>query len=327
MKTPKAKKLPSGSWNCSVMVGGKRYSFTRDTKKEAEQAAAMFKMRPDQKITRLTLREGIDQYIESRSNVLSPSTIKGYRDIQRQRFQTVMDCHLSQRVDWQAVINLEAKKISPKTLKNSYALIAAVYRENGIILDRVQFPQAPKEERPFLDPDQIKVFVKAIEGDQYELAYLLCLHGLRRSEMLALRKDQVKGGVIHVRGALVKGVDGFTYKDTNKNASSTRDVPIMTDRVPFLVAQSFDGLLCPYSASGMSTHLRTICKHNDLPRLSLHCLRHSFVSLCYYRGISELACMSLGGYSDFATMRRIYTHLSKQEAQAAADNLKEFFRA
>ena len=35
MKTPKAKKLPSGSWYVSVRIDGKDISITRSTEKEA----------------------------------------------------------------------------------------------------------------------------------------------------------------------------------------------------------------------------------------------------------------------------------------------------
>ena len=43
MKIPKAKKLPSGSWNIYMMVAGERISITAPTKKEAEQQAAAVK--------------------------------------------------------------------------------------------------------------------------------------------------------------------------------------------------------------------------------------------------------------------------------------------
>ena len=41
MKIPKARKLPSGSWNIYMMVAGERISITAPTKKEAEQQASI----------------------------------------------------------------------------------------------------------------------------------------------------------------------------------------------------------------------------------------------------------------------------------------------
>ena len=47
--------------------------------------------------------------------------------------------------------------------------------------------------------------------------------------MKALTWDDIdlQNKVIHVRGAYVKGPDGYVDKQTNKNKTSTRPVPIM----------------------------------------------------------------------------------------------------
>ncbi len=80
----KAKKLPSGNWRCLVYIGkdqdGKRKyeSVTAPTKKEAEYKAAEIRLHCESHNTRtenLTLSEGIDKYIASKENILSPSTI------------------------------------------------------------------------------------------------------------------------------------------------------------------------------------------------------------------------------------------------------------
>jgi hypothetical protein len=43
MKTPKARKLDSGSWFCRVMVDGKTFCITRDTEKAAIAEAMAIK--------------------------------------------------------------------------------------------------------------------------------------------------------------------------------------------------------------------------------------------------------------------------------------------
>lgn len=320
MKTPIAKKLASGRWRVQVCVDGIRYSITRDTKKEAEKAATMMKLSPSQRAQKMTYREAIDAYCDKYKTILSPSTIKGYRDIQRQRFQTIMDFPVGADIDFQSVINRE--NVSVKTLKNAYGLITAVTRDLGLEPQKVRYPAEIKRERPFLDPDQIKQFCKAIEGDMYELPYLLCLHSLRRSEMLALKKSQVRDGVIHVSGAVVLGETGMVYKETNKTKSSVRDIPIFIPRLSQLVDIAPDGVLCPYPIKGMEQHLRTILRHSGLPVGGFHILRHGFSSLCYFAGVSELTTMKLGGWSEFQTMRQIYTHLAEKQERADVEKLR-----
>ena len=331
MKTPKAKKLPSGRWRVLVQVKGERYSITRDTKKEAEAAATLFKLNPTQRAQRITYRQAIDAYIDKYTKAsadhtkLSPSTVKGYRDIQRQRFQNLMDTAVGAAVDWQTAINRE--NASPKTLKNAYGLISAVLRDMDIEPPKVRYPVEIKKERPFLDTDQIKIFLKAIERDRYELAYLLCLHSLRRSEMLALKKSQVVDGVIHVSGSVVNSEHGMVYKTSNKTAASVRSIPIFIPRLAELVQSAPDGVLCPWPVKGMEQHLRTILRHSELPVSGFHMLRHAFASLSYAAGVSPLTCQKLGGWSDYRTMMQIYTHLSEKQKTADVDKLRVALQA
>ena len=133
----KAKKLPSGNWNVQVFVGldenGKkiRKSFTAPTRKEAEFLAAEFQAR-HKEIARdksaMTLSEGIDKYIEFKGNTLSPSTISGYRIIQRNAFPQIMSIKMNELNigTIQAAINKEVNQKSPKTIANELSLIKSV---------------------------------------------------------------------------------------------------------------------------------------------------------------------------------------------------------
>ena len=84
MKLPQPKKLPSGRWYVQVMVDGHRKGQTFDTEKEAIYWAAGIKTRAkeaEKSPLSLTVAAAVDRYIESKDAVLSPSTIKGYRQV------------------------------------------------------------------------------------------------------------------------------------------------------------------------------------------------------------------------------------------------------
>ena len=111
---PTARKLPSGSWRCLVFSHneplfdkrgkpiidpktGKQKekrvyeSFTcddpsRSGKRTAEAMAAQFAATREKRnlpVSRLTFGEALEKYIEERSQILSPSTIRKYRSMQR----------------------------------------------------------------------------------------------------------------------------------------------------------------------------------------------------------------------------------------------------
>ena len=114
MKLPKARQLPSGSWFVRVQVDGKTISITKPTKREAEQEAAALKSKAKQytSTTDKTLTDAIDDYISSRENVLSPSTIRVYKQIQKYRFKSMMEKKVSSltQEQLQRAVNAEAKQ-------------------------------------------------------------------------------------------------------------------------------------------------------------------------------------------------------------------------
>lgn len=192
MKIPKARQLPSGAWFCRVRVDGQDISITRDTEKEAVAEAMAVKAgikEAEKKPKKKTLTQAIDDYIEARRNILSPATIRGYKNIQDNRFQSMMQRDIFDVTpdQWQRAVNLEAKKVTAKTLTNSWRFIASVIAEATGQRLTVRLPQIIPAERPWLTPDQIPKFVEAVKGDKAEIPALLALSSLRRSEIVGLR--------------------------------------------------------------------------------------------------------------------------------------------
>ena len=278
----------------------------------------------------VTLEKAIDNYIEVRSNVLSPSTLVGYKSVKKNRFKSVMQCPVADIKDWQEVINAEAAICSPKTVKNAWGLIRPAIEAAGVDLPKVKLPQLVPKEPVFLTPEQISVFVTAVKGTPVEIPALLGLHSLRRSEIAALdwANIDLRNRIIKVSGAVVPGENWtLVEKPTNKNSASTRTVPIM-------IPELYDALKAVPDKSGkvVTCYISTIydwvnkvCDENNLPRLGVHGLRHSFASLAYHVRMSEQAAMQIGGWSDYATMRKIYTHLSTQDINAAANSMSKFY--
>lgn len=335
MKTPTATKLPSGMWRCRVMVDGKTVSVTKPTKKEAEDAAALLKVEHRNGIKNsatggnITLGNAIENYIKSRENVLSPSTVHGYRNIARNRFQSAMNTPLD-KIRWQTVINTESRIASPKTIKNSFGLIRSVYTENMIELPPVRLPAPEVKEKLFLSPEQIPLFVEACHGNKSEIGCLLALSGLRRSEIYGLTWDDInlEQGVIHVHASLLVDDDNNTIlRQQNKTVSSTRMVPIMIPalREALEAVPDKTGAVVTDHIGRLRKRITVICTSADLPDIGVHGLRHSFASLCYSLGIDEITCQRLGGWADYQTMRKIYTHLAESDRLKNIDKLSRFF--
>lgn len=331
MKTPKPEKTPTG-WYIRLRLGGESISIIEPTKAAAVQKAqlvkAEYKAGQRQPVSALKLGEVIDRYIAAREGVLSPSTLWGYRAIRRTRFLSVMNAPVD-RIPWQETISREAGLCSAKTLTNAWRFVASCLRFSGAAVPEVRLPQIPRKERPYLEAEQIPAFLDAIRNRPGEMGALLALHSLRRSELLAVNREDVdlSRGIIHVRGSMVRSAgDGYVEKETNKNESSTRDVPIMASRLVELIEQVDSGKLVTDYPETLLRQINRACKSAGLPEVGVHGLRHSFASLAHHLGMRELETMRIGGWSDYATMRRIYTHLDRKDMEQAAEKMTSFFQ-
>lgn len=333
---PAPRQLNSGAWNIQLRLDGRSISITRQTAEECRREALLVKAEHLNNIKsapsggNIPLKDALERYIVSRENVLSPSTCRGYRIIQRTRFQSVMNRPLSS-IQWQKVINAEAAIASPKTIKNAFGLIGSVYRENDLELPPVRLPAPEVKERAFLSPEEIPAFISACRGNRHEIGMLLALSGLRRSEIYGLQWSDVNlaAGTIYIHQSAVQNAARETViRSKNKNVSSTRRIPIMIPalREALEAVQDKSGAVVTGSLDTLNGAVRRVCEKNDLTLVSLHGLRHSFASLCYSLGVPELQCQRLGGWSDYQTMRKIYTHISENDAKKTDEKLVNFFR-
>ena len=322
----RAVQLPSGSYRVQVMIDGVSHSITRKTAAEALREAEMLR----KGITVKTLRQCCLEYIELREAVLSASTIRGYKQITANMMQTIMDSPAAALTtqEFQRAVNLDLKTHSPKTMQNAVGFIQSVLADNEIERKKIRLPQIIRNERAFLEPEELLLFVEAIRGHKWEAGMLLMCHGLRASEAMNVKRKNITDNGIAVRGAAVLGEnDVLVRQEANKNQSSRRDVPVLIPNLLVAVAHMRpEEYVCPANKSQAVHHaINSVCRKLGFPEIGCHGLRHSFCSLCYSLGLSEKTTMALGGWSDFNTMRKIYTHLSQGKRTAETEKLTDFF--
>ena len=334
IKVPTPRQLPSGNWFIQLSVGGQRISVTEKTEKACIARAMAIKqdlLEPVDRSQKPTLTVAIDRYIESRQNVLSPATVVGYRVIQRNRFKSAMGRPVNAYDEngWQRLVNQEAKLVSAKTIQNAWFFISSVIHEETGRRYNIRLPQIIANERPFLEPDQIPVFLSAVHGERFEVAALLALCSLRRSELRALTWDKIdlEKGFITVSGAMVSNGKEMVYKKENKNRSSNRIVPIMIPQLrdALAAADRIGPQVVTISPSAVLRGINRVCQENGLPEVGIHGLRHSFASLAYHLNMPEKIAMRIGGWEDDDTMRKIYTHVAQKDLLTYGNAMTEYY--
>ena len=313
-------------WN-RIMVNGVRIPIKETTERKYYNKAIAYKtgaIETPESYSRESTGRIIDKYLNDNSNVFSPSTMRGYKGIRKQRFQSVMDTDI-RKVNWQAVINAESAEVKPKTVRNAWRLVTAAMKYSKIPVPDVNLPQVPKKEKTFLDYKQIQILLQSIKGKDIETAIILGLHGLRRSEMLAITDKDITETTITVHGAKVLDENNnLVAKATNKNSTSDRVVPILIDRIHDSTKDK-TGQLVNYSTNSLYRAINKACRDAGLPQVGVHGLRHSFISLCYHFGWSELHTERAGGYSNNQTVHDVYTHLSQHDINDDVKRIREFY--
>lgn len=341
VKLPKIEQLPSGAWHTRVLVDNRRISITRDTYDEcvAEYLAlksGVMESKSQGSQNKVSLGEAVDAYINSTRDLVrrgrrSPSTVYGYVRYRNNTFQSAMRYNVYTTTDqrWQQAIDDEKKMgRSSKYIKNAWGLMSAAIKKETGRQPKVVLFEKEENERPFLEPEQIDIFVEAIKGQPIEIPALLCLSSLRRSEMLGLTWKNVDfaNRAIYVRGAKVRGEDGLNLKPQTKTKKSRRPVPMIPPLYDALMAAQKDSEFVVNAATcTLFKHINKICQENSLPEVGMHGLRHSFASLAYHMGIPEMIAAEIGGWRDLGTMHKIYTHLAERDIAKRSREFTDYF--
>ena len=330
VRVPVPKKRGS-IYSAQLMLHGERVYISAGSEEEyyAKARAAKARLIEVKKAApRLTLGTAIDNYIEAQTNILSPSTVKAYKSYRKYRFLKYLDRDVS-GIDWQQMLNEEAKLVKPKTLANAWRIVTASLVFAGLEASKATLPSVPISTHPWLDYEQIQRFCAAIRGEDCEVAALLALNGLRRSELIALTSNDIdlKNGLILVRGSAVYGPDGtLVRKDTNKNRTSTRTVHIVIPRLLELL-KGIDGQIVTTKPNTTYVQVNRICKQLGLPLVGVHGLRHSYASLARHLGWDEMTVMREGGWANTDTVHKVYTHLAAQDANADVQKMEQFYKS
>lgn len=343
MKIPKAVKLPSGQWRIQLRLGGESYSVTERTKKDAERAAALVKaeyqrgIRQKGKAPRndsrgLTVKEAMKRYVDGRPAKTSPSTLRGYDIIVKNRWRSIADRELAgiKPGEWQEIVDAEAALWSPKTLRNAWGLLEAAIKKAGYSVPSVTLPDRERKEPSFLAPEQIPVFIAAIYPTKYAVPALLALSSMRLSEILALDWANIPPtpDFIAVRGAVVQNRQHkMVRKDSNKTIGSARNVPILIPELREAIERDRKPS-GPVSVTGgrLRDGINRVCREAGLPEVGVHGLRHSFASLAYHLGVPERITMEIGGWTSPETVNRIYTHIAQSDINRYSAAFGDFFK-
>ena len=316
----KAKQLPSGKWMCRGYnrATKKQKAFTANTRTEAERLARMYADNQrdvaEHPLDHTTLRQAAADFVQSRTAVLSPSTLYEYNRIVKNDMDgtgmlaDLADMPITQITapDLQQAVNEMAASLSPKTARNRYGLVIAVL--HATLPDRtykVDLPRKRKSRIVMPSEAEIRRLLDAAAGTDMEVPVLLALFGpMRRGEICALDADHVDGNVVHVEYALARTVDHTWIRTSPKTYAGDRFITYPDFVIKKLPASGPVTQLHP----GQITHRYPELMRRAGLSYTFHQLRHWSVSDLHRMGLSDQEILDRAGWESTEIFKEVYRH-------------------
>lgn len=193
-------------------------------------------------------------------------------------------------------------------------------------------------------------FCRAREVRHYALWHLICVTGLRRSEALALRLEDVDldSATIHVRQTVTLADGQMVWQDTAKTDAGERSLAIDTETVAalrthlarrakeklragarwcdhergallFVVVGGRDAPGSPVHPNHAYQYLVRDAAAAGLPAMDIHGLRHSYITAALTAGMPVHVAANRAGHSDPAITLTTYSHVLAGSDRVEAD--------
>lgn len=318
-----ARKLPSGNWRVRVFDGkdenGKEHfrSFTAPTKKQAEFLAAEYAAKKKYTANNMTVGQAIERYINSKDNILSPTTIQGYWKVRHQYLQSLMDIPIDKltREQVQIAVNQQSLTHSAKTVINAHGLLAAalsMYNPDFVL--KTTLPR--KVKRLKRDLPTSEEVMRIVHGTPAELPVLLALCCcLRMSEVRGIRKSAVHGNMLSIERVVVTVDRQHVEKELPKTDASRRIEELPDFLRDMIMSQPTEYATTLTGKAIYSRFTRLMAKEGY--KVTFHDLRHISASDMHSQGIPDKVAAERGGWSGTQTMQNVYQHSFSDDRKKA----------
>ena len=316
----KIEKLPSGSYRIRKMYKGQTYTVIFDykpTQKEAIKAMANELDKIKSAKIQMTFSAAAGEYVEMKRNVLSPRTVKEYSEMASRFPEWFCKIPLSDisQVEINRLVNEFSKSKSPKTVRNYHGFLTAVL---GVFYPDLKvsttLPQKVKNE-PYIPTDKdVRRILEYSKGTPYEIPIILSCYGMRRSEICALKIEDIEGDVVHINKALVLDENKNWVVKTTKTTESTRDIVIPSSLAEKIRQQ---GYIFKGYPEAITKYMSRAEEKLGIPHFTLHKLRHYFASQMSSLGIPEEDILRMGGWETAHVMKSVYRHSMMEKEENA----------
>jgi len=278
-----------------------------------------------------TFHEFAPKYLEYLKGNVRPTTYLRYRKT-LEHFTNYLSQHQSlhvrlSQVPFHLIEEYKQKRVSlvkPLTVNVELKVLKALYnfaikcrcaRENPVT--KVAFFQEVERKPRYLTRDEIEHLLKNSNG-LYPVLYTLLKTGLRKGEVINLRWEDVD--------FTRKCIRVESKEDWHTKTGNSREIPIYEDLLEILrelprkshyVFLNTNGRKYGYH---LTERVKRLGRRIGIENLTVHALRHTFISHLVMSGVDLVTVKELAGHSDIKTTMR-YAHLAPEHLRKSIGKL------
>ena len=253
----------------------------------------------------------LDVYLKSKLNILSPATIRTYRRHIRAIPSELLNTRLNQinSIVLQKLINDYALTHEPKTTKAFFGFICSVIKNYCDIKIKVSLPPPIKKDIYIPTKENMIFILEESKNTRYYIPLLLASYGLRFGEIRALTLDDISNGKVSINKTIVYDENYKPVIKQPKTYESTRTINIPTFITDLILKKKtiYNG-----SNIAINRYLYKIQNKLNIPRFSIHKLRHFFATELHNRNVPSKYIQAMGGWATDNILKTIYTHANKE---------------
>ncbi|MFK8243890.1 MULTISPECIES: tyrosine-type recombinase/integrase [unclassified Facklamia] len=353
----------SGKWYCRISFKDEQGKFKTKskfgfgTKKEAEVYAASLELKkkdtPDLNGKDLTIfanyfEEWCNTYIIGKYSKGTDRKYEHEIELVENYFGEMKLVDLT-RTKYQAYINERGMNKSKNTVQKthgylkkclSYAIADGLIKTDPSFGAVLHYDIEEQARIKHLNQDQATKLLNVLnDSDDFKdlMLYIALTTGLRIGEVFGLSyKDIAKESLSVNRGYDYKDTFSFTKGKTKSSIRTIATTPELYAKVQkhkikcikynkeYLFMNNRNRPIITYT--GLSKHFKKILSELNLPKITIHALRHTHASLLLYAGVNIGYISQRLGHSNISETLNTYTHIVKELEQQSDKDFLEVFK-
>ena len=249
----------------------------------------------------IRVKEALEQYIADRSNVISPATLREYKNTIK-HFESINSIYISD-IDAQKIqrlINDMSIDVKKKTIRNRISLLLSALDYAKIDTKfRLKYPQNDSKKVESPDIEDVQMYIKNAPDYMIPIIYLAAFGSLRRGEIIGLKEKNISRDMntVTIEGNVVKSQEGWIYKMPKTERS------IRTIQLPKFVIDSLpkkedpEDFIFDIKPGTITDRFADISRSLKLP-YTFHSLRHFAASFRTDLKIPKKYVQEVGGWTD-----------------------------